>query len=111
VGITRSQQLPSVNGGASYSALQIPSSLASKNSDGGSANSFFNGGVSQPVFRIGSGSIECLAAILFLIPRTARLGAAIIAMFMVGALLSHVFVLGYGWVFVDALAIFALPCL
>jgi multidrug efflux system outer membrane protein len=27
-GITRSQQLPSVNAGASYSALQIPSSLA-----------------------------------------------------------------------------------
>jgi len=44
VGITRSQQLPSVNGGASYSALQIPSSLAGKNSDGSSANSFFNGG-------------------------------------------------------------------
>jgi len=44
VGITRSQQLPSVNGGASYSALQIPSSLAGKNSDGSSVNSFFNGG-------------------------------------------------------------------
>lgn len=28
VGITRSQQLPSANGGANYSALQIPSSLA-----------------------------------------------------------------------------------
>ncbi|HVH88884.1 MAG TPA: TolC family protein [Terriglobales bacterium] len=44
VRITRSQQLPSVNGGANYSALQIPSSLAGKNSDGRSANSFFNGG-------------------------------------------------------------------
>jgi multidrug efflux system outer membrane protein len=44
LGITRSQQLPSVNGGANYSALQIPSSLAGKNSDGRSANSFFNGG-------------------------------------------------------------------
>jgi multidrug efflux system outer membrane protein len=44
VGITRSQQLPSVNAGASYSALQIPSSLAGKNSDGSTANSFFNGG-------------------------------------------------------------------
>jgi len=44
VGITRSQQLPSVNGGANYSALQIPSSLTGKNSDGRSANSFFNGG-------------------------------------------------------------------
>jgi uncharacterized membrane protein YphA (DoxX/SURF4 family) len=70
-----------------------------------------HGLVSQPVFRIGSGSIECLGAILFLIPRTARPGAAIIAVFMVGALLSHIFVLGYGWFFVDALATFAIPCL
>jgi multidrug efflux system outer membrane protein len=44
VGITRSQQLPSVSGGGSYSALQIPSSLAGHNSDGTAANSFFNGG-------------------------------------------------------------------
>src|SRR5580704_8313777 len=44
VGITRSQQLPSVNGGASYSALQIPSALAGRKSDGTPANSFFNGG-------------------------------------------------------------------
>ena len=44
VGITRSQQLPSVNGGAGYSALQIPSALAGKNSNGSTANSFFNGG-------------------------------------------------------------------
>lgn len=44
VGITRSQQLPSISGGGSYSALQIPSSLAGNNSDGTPANSFFNGG-------------------------------------------------------------------
>ena len=44
VGITRSQQLPSLNGGAGYSALQIPSALAGKNRDGSNANSFFNGG-------------------------------------------------------------------
>jgi uncharacterized membrane protein YphA (DoxX/SURF4 family) len=69
-----------------------------------------HGLVWQPAFRIGSGSIECLGAILVLIPRTARLGAAIIAVFMVGALLSHIFVLGHGWFFVDALATFALPC-
>jgi outer membrane protein, multidrug efflux system len=43
-GITRSQQLPSVNAGASYSALQIPSSLAGNHSNGTAANSFFNGG-------------------------------------------------------------------
>ena len=44
VGITRSQQLPSVNAGGSYSALQIPSSLAGNKSDGTPANSFLNGG-------------------------------------------------------------------
>ena len=44
VGITRSQQLPSVNAGASYSALQIPSALAGNKSDGTPATSFFNGG-------------------------------------------------------------------
>jgi outer membrane protein, multidrug efflux system len=44
VGITRSQQLPSVNAGGSYTALQIPSSLAGNNSDGTAANSFFRGG-------------------------------------------------------------------
>jgi hypothetical protein len=37
--------------------------------------------------------------------------AALIAVWMIGALLSHIFVLGYGWFFVDALAIFVLPCL
>jgi multidrug efflux system outer membrane protein len=44
VGIARSQQMPSVRGGASYSALQIPSSLAGNNNDGTPANSLFKGG-------------------------------------------------------------------
>jgi len=44
VGITRSQQLPSINAGGSYTAFQIPSSLASTNSNGTPGNSFFNGG-------------------------------------------------------------------
>src|ERR1700730_18625304 len=44
VGITRSQQLPSINGSGSYSALQVPSSLVGNNSNGTPANSFFNGG-------------------------------------------------------------------
>jgi outer membrane protein, multidrug efflux system len=43
-GIARSQQLPSLNGGASYTALQIPSSLSGNKSDGTPAASFFNGG-------------------------------------------------------------------
>lgn len=44
VGIARSQQLPSISGSGSYSALQIPSSLAGNNSNGMPADSFFNGG-------------------------------------------------------------------
>jgi len=44
VGLARSQQLPSASGGASYSALQIPSTLAGTNNDGTPANSFFRGG-------------------------------------------------------------------
>jgi outer membrane protein, multidrug efflux system len=44
VGIARSQQLPSLSGGGSYSALQVPSSLAGTKSDGTPANSFFRGG-------------------------------------------------------------------
>src|SRR5580692_7860687 len=43
-GIVRSQQFPTINGGASYTALQIPSSLASNNSNGTPNTSFFNGG-------------------------------------------------------------------
>jgi hypothetical protein len=30
---------------------------------------------------------------------------------MIGPILSHIIVLGYGWFFVDALAIFVLPCI
>jgi hypothetical protein len=71
----------------------------------------FHGIVSQPVFRIGVGIVECIGAILFLFPRTARLGAAVIDIYMVPVLLSHVFILGYGWAFADALATFLLPCI
>jgi uncharacterized membrane protein YphA (DoxX/SURF4 family) len=70
-----------------------------------------HGLISQPVFRIGSGVVETVLALLFLIPRTAKYAAALIPIWMIGALLSHIFVLGYGWLFVDALAIFLLPCL
>jgi multidrug efflux system outer membrane protein len=44
LGIVHSQQLPSISGGGGYTALQIPSSLAGTNNNGGPANSFFNGG-------------------------------------------------------------------
>jgi multidrug efflux system outer membrane protein len=43
VGIVRSQQLPSVNAGGSFSALQLPQGLANKNADG-SRNDFLRGG-------------------------------------------------------------------
>jgi len=62
-----------------------------------------HGIVSQPVFRLGAAVIETLGAILLLIPRTARLGALIVVVFMIGVVFSHVFVLGYGWAFADAL--------
>jgi multidrug efflux system outer membrane protein len=44
VGITRSQQLPSLSASGGYSALQLPSGLAGKNSDGTQKNSLINGG-------------------------------------------------------------------
>ncbi|WP_263415760.1 efflux transporter outer membrane subunit [Terriglobus albidus] len=43
VGIVRSQQLPSVNAGGSFSALQLPQGLAPQNSDG-TKNDFIRGG-------------------------------------------------------------------
>jgi hypothetical protein len=70
-----------------------------------------HGLISQPVFRLGSGTIETLLVLLLLVPRTARLGAALIAIWMVGAILSHIFVLGYGFFFFSALANFFLSCL
>jgi uncharacterized membrane protein YphA (DoxX/SURF4 family) len=48
----------------------------------------------EPWGRIGSGIIELVAAILLLVPRTAWAGAFIALGVMVGAILSHLFVLG-----------------
>ncbi len=69
-----------------------------------------HGMISQPVFRIGAGVVETVLAVLFLIPRTAKLGAALIAVYMIGPILSHVLVLGYGAFFVNAVATLVLPC-
>jgi multidrug efflux system outer membrane protein len=44
VGITRSQQLPSVNAAGSYSALQLPPSLSAANANGTPGRSFYNAG-------------------------------------------------------------------
>ena len=64
--------------------------------------------VSQPVFRLGSGVFETLVAVLLLIPKTARLGAGLTIVWMTAVILSHIFVLGYGWFFVDALMVMLL---
>src|ERR1700690_3368770 len=67
-----------------------------------------HGLVSQPVFRLGSGAFETVVAVLLLIPKTARLGAGLIVVWMTAIILSHIFVLGYGWFFVDALMVMVL---
>jgi hypothetical protein len=66
------------------------------------------GWVSQPVFRIGSGVFEMVVAVLLLIPKTARLGAGLVVIWMTAVILSHVCVLGYGWFFIDALIVLVL---
>ena len=58
--------------------------------------------------RLGSGVFETVVAVLLLIPKTARLGAKLIVVWMSAVVLSHIFVLGYGWFFVDALMVMAL---
>src|SRR5580692_10329314 len=67
-----------------------------------------HGLIPQPVFRLGSGAFETVVAILLLIPKTARLGARLTVVWMTAVILSHIFVLGYGWFFVDALALMLL---
>src|SRR5258708_21060907 len=62
-----------------------------------------HGLVSQPVFRLGSGVFETVIAVLLLIPKTARSGARLTVVWMSAVILSHIFVLGYGWFFVDSL--------
>jgi chromate transport protein ChrA len=67
-----------------------------------------HGLISQPVFRLGSGVFETVVAVLLLIPKTARLGAGLTVMWMTGVILSHIFVLGFGWFFIDALMVMLL---
>ena len=67
-----------------------------------------HGLVSQPVFRLGSGVLETVMAVLLLIPKTARLGAGLTVVWMTPVILSHIFVLGYGPFFVDALVVMLL---
>jgi hypothetical protein len=67
-----------------------------------------HGLVSQPVFRLGSGVFETVVAVLLLVTKTARLGAGLIVLWMTAVILSHIFLLGYGWFFVDALMVMLL---
>jgi hypothetical protein len=67
-----------------------------------------DGLVSQQVFRLGSGVFEAVVAVLLLIPKTARLGAGLTVVWMSAVVLSHIFVLGYGWFFVDGLILMVL---
>ena len=67
-----------------------------------------HGLISQLVFRLGSGVFETVMAVLLLIPKTARLGARLTVMWMIAVILSHIFVLGYGWFFIDALVVMLL---
>ena len=67
-----------------------------------------HGLVSQPVFRLGSGVFETVVAVLLLIPKIARLGAKLVVLWMTAIILSHIFVLGYGVFFVDALVLMLL---
>jgi uncharacterized membrane protein YphA (DoxX/SURF4 family) len=48
----------------------------------------------EPFGRIGSGVVELVASILILIPRTTLLGALLGTGTMLGAIFSHIFVLG-----------------
>ncbi|MGO4771082.1 DoxX family protein [Flavobacterium sp. W22_SRS_FK3] len=48
----------------------------------------------EPYGRVGSGIAELLVAVLILIPKTSRIGALAGCVIMIGALLSHFFVLG-----------------
>src|SRR5438309_3275473 len=67
-----------------------------------------HGLISQPIFRLGSGVFETMVAVLFLIPKTARMGARLVILWMTAIILSHIFVLGYGLFFVDALVLMLL---
>src|SRR5712691_5719893 len=67
-----------------------------------------HGLVSQPVFGLVSGVFETVVAVLLLIPKTARLGAGLTVVWMTPGILRHIFVLGYGRFFVDALMVMLL---
>src|SRR2546426_12815496 len=64
-----------------------------------------HGLISQPVFRLGSGVFGTMVAVIFLIPKTARLGGRLVILWMTAIIFSHIFGLGYGVFFVAALSL------
>src|SRR5260221_14689319 len=54
-----------------------------------------HGLISQPVFRLGSGVFETMVAVLFLIPKTTKLGAKLYTLRMAPNIISPNFRLGY----------------
>lgn len=64
----------------------------------------------EPWGRIGTGVLELVAAVLIMIPATAVLGAALAAALMLGAIFSHLTVLGIV-VMDDGGLLFGLACL
>jgi hypothetical protein len=67
-----------------------------------------HGLVSQSLIRLGSAAFETMLAVLLLIQKTARLGAGLTVVWMTAVIISHIFVLGYGSFFVDALMLMVL---
>jgi hypothetical protein len=73
---------------------------------------FLNVAGMEPWGRIGSGVVELIAALLLLVPATASIGALLAMGVMVGAIVSHLFILGIevkgdgGLLFGLALAVF-----
>src|SRR5260370_8494079 len=62
-----------------------------------------HGLISQPVFRLGSGVFETMVAVLFLIPKTPRLGARLVILWITPIILIHIFLFGYGFFSFDSL--------
>lgn len=71
------------------------------------SSELLNGVLEENILRLGTGVIELLASILFLIPMTERFGALAFLGVMGGAIMSHVLVLGYDQVFFMALLVSA----
>ena len=71
----------------------------------------------EPYGRIGSGIMELIAGLLLLTPRYSWLGALIAAGVMVGAIFSHLAILGieimgdHGELFILALVVFVCSCI